>query len=273
MLKLISVCVGAALCLLASCSEGQTELNPYNQGINVIPTPVSLVQNEGTFKLNKNTKFLASTPEAKIIAEYFAAQINLATGYSIVLSDQTAADGISLVIDESLEVNEEGYTLDVTPKAVTIKAKTPQGLFYGMQTFMQLLPAEIQSQEMVNGIAWDAPCVTVKDEPRFLYRGVMLDPCRHFIPVENVKKYLNILSLFKINRFHWHLTDDQGWRIEIKKYPKLTEIGSKRIEGEGTEYGGFYTQEQIKEVVQYAAERFITVIPEIELPGHGLAAI
>lgn len=273
MLKLISVCVGAALCLLASCSEGQTELKPYNQGINVIPTPVSLVQNEGTFKLNKNTKFLASTPEAKIIAEYFAAQINLATGYSIVLSDQTAADGISLVIDESLEVNEEGYTLDVTPKAVTIKAKTPQGLFYGMQTFMQLLPAEIQSQEVVNGIAWDAPCVTVKDEPRFLYRGVMLDPCRHFIPVENVKKYLNILSLFKINRFHWHLTDDQGWRIEIKKYPKLTEIGSKRIEGEGTEYGGFYTQEQIKEVVQYAAERFITVIPEIELPGHGLAAI
>ena len=226
MLKLISVCVGAALCLLASCSEGQTELKPYNQGINVIPTPVSLVQNEGTFKLNKNTKFLAFTPEAKIIAEYFAAQINLATGYSTVLSDQTAADGISLVIDESLEVNEEGYTLDVIPNAVTIKAKTPQGLFYGMQTFMQLLPAEIQSQEVVNGIAWDAPCVTVKDEPRFLYRGVMLDPCRHFIPVENVKKYLNILSLFKINRFHWHLTDDQGWRIEIKKYPKLTEIGS-----------------------------------------------
>ena len=101
----------------------------------------------------------------------------------------------------------------------------------------------------------------------------MLDPCRHFIPVENVKKHIDVLSLFKINRLHWHLTEDQGWRIEIKKYPKLTEIGSKRIDGEGTEYGGFYTQEEIKEVVAYAAERFITVVPELEIPGHELAAI
>ena len=138
---------------------------------------------------------------------------------------------------------------------------------------MQLLPAEIESPVIVNGIAWTAPCVTVKDEPRFGYRGIMLDPCRHFIPVENIKKQLDVLAMFKINRMHWHLTDDQGWRIEIKKYPKLTEIGSKRIDGEGTEYGGFYTQEQIKDIVKYAADRFITVIPEIELPGHEMAAI
>ena len=164
-------------------------------------------------------------------------------------------------------------TLDVTPQGVTVKAKTPQGLFYGMQTFMQLLPAEIQSPAVVNGIAWTASCVTVKDEPRFEYRGIMLDPCRHFIPVENVKKHLDVLALFKINRMHWHLTDDQGWRIEIKRYPKLTEVGSKRIDGEGTEYSGFYTQDQIKEVVKYAADRFITIVPEIELPGHELAAI
>lgn len=272
MKKLISMCAGAALCVLASCSEGPTKQMPYNQGINVIPTPVSLVQNEGSFKVSKNMAFSASTPEAKTIAEFFAARMNLATGYQISVSDK-ASGGIALVIDETLDVSNEGYTLDVTADGVTVKAKTPQGIFYGMQTFMQLLPAEIESPAVISDIAWTAPCVTVKDEPRFEYRGFHLDPSRHFIPVENVKKQIDVLALFKINRLHWHLTDDQGWRIEIKKYPKLTEIGAKRIEGEGTEYGGFYTQEEIKEVVKYAADRFITVIPELELPGHEMAAI
>ena len=272
MKKLISMCAGAALTLLASCSEGPTKEMPYNQGINVIPTPLSLVQNEGSFKLNKNTAIAASTPEAKTVAEYFAAKMNQATGYQITAGDN-ASKGITLAIDEALDVSNEGYTLDVTADGVSIKAKTPQGLFYGMQTFLQLLPAEIESPSVVNGIAWTAPCVTVKDEPRFEYRGFMLDPCRHFIPVENIKKQLDVMAMFKINRMHWHLTDDQGWRIEIKKYPKLTEIGSKRIDGEGTEYGGFYTQEEIKDVVKYAADRFITVIPELEVPGHEMAAI
>lgn len=163
----LSLCAGAAFCILASCSEGPTKQMPYNQGINVIPTPVSLVQNEGSFKLSKNTAFSASTPEAKTVAEYFAAQMNLATGYQITVSDKAASNGIALAIDEALDVNDEGYTLDVTPQGVTVKAKTPQGLFYGMQTFMQLLPAEIQSPAVVNGIAWTASCVTVKDEPRF----------------------------------------------------------------------------------------------------------
>lgn len=273
MKKLVSMCAGAALCILASCSEGTVKEMPYNQGINVIPTPVSLVQNEGSFKLNKNTVISAPTPEVKTVAEFFASKINTATGYNVTVSDKSASNGIALMLDNLLDVNNEGYTLDVTTDGVTVKAKTPQGLFYGMQTFMQLLPAEIESPVIVKDIAWNAPCVTVKDEPRFGYRGIMLDPCRHFIPVENVKKQLDVLALFKINRMHWHLTDDQGWRVEIKKYPKLTEIGSKRIDGEGTEYGGFYTQDQIKEIVQYAADRFITVIPEIELPGHEMAAI
>ena len=126
---------------------------------------------------------------------------------------------------------------------------------------------------MVKGIAWQAPTVSVKDAPRFGYRGIMLDPCRHFMPVENIKRYIDVLSLFKINRLHWHLTEDQGWRIEIKKYPKLQEIASKRIEGEGYEHGGYYTQEEVKEVVQYAADHFITVVPELEIPGHEMAAI
>ena len=273
MKKLVSMCAGAALCILASCSEGPTKQMPYNQGINVIPVPVSLTQNEGVFKVGKNMAFQASTPEAKTVAGFFASKLNLATGYQVTVGDKEVSNGISLIIDESLDVNNEGYTLDVTANGATVKAKTPQGLFYGMQTFMQLLPAEVESPVVVSGIAWTAPCVSVKDEPRFGYRGFMLDPCRHFIPVENVKKQIDVLSLFKINRMHWHLTDDQGWRIEIKKYPKLTEVGAKRIEGEGTEYGGFYTQEEIKEVVKYAADRFVTVIPELELPGHEMAAI
>ena len=169
--------------------------------------------------------------------------------------------------------NDEGYTLDVTKDGAVVVAKTAQGLFYGMQSFLQLLSAEIESPSKVNGIAWQAPAVSIKDAPRFGYRGIMLDPCRHFMPVENVKKYLDVLSLFKMNRMHWHLTDDQGWRIEIKKYPKLTEIASKRIDGEGTEHSGYYTQEEIKEIVKYAADRFITVVPELELPGHEMAAI
>lgn len=268
-----TICATVALGLLASCGEAPVKQMPYNQGINIIPAPVSLVQNEGSYKLNKNTVISASTPEAKTVAEFFAAKLNTATGYQITAGDKEKAGGIALEIDPALDVNDEGYTLDVAPDGVTVKAKTAQGLFYGMQSFLQLLPAEIESPSVVSGMAWTAPAVAIKDEPRYAYRGFMLDPCRHFIPVENVKKQLDVMSLFKVNRMHWHLTDDQGWRIEIKKYPLLTEIGSKRIDGEGTEYGGFYTQEEIKDIVQYAADRFITVVPEIELPGHELAAI
>ena len=246
----------------------------YNKGINIIPKPQSLVQNEGEFRLNEKTCFYASTPETKTIASFFASRINRSTGNAMAVTDsEPSKNVISLLIDASLDVNDEGYTLDVTSSAVVVKAKTPQGLFYGMQSFMQLLPAEIESPEIVENILWSAPCVTIKDEPRFGYRGIMLDPVRHFMSVEDVKRNLDVLALFKINRMHWHLTDDQGWRIEIKKYPKLTEIGSVRREGEGYEYGGFYTQENIKDVVRYAAERFITVIPEIEIPGHEMAAI
>ncbi len=273
MKQIISVCAGAVLCLLASCGGGPTQQTPYNKGINIIPMPKELTQNEGVFTLGRNMTLQASTPEAKVVAEYFASKINGATGYNTVAGNEAAGGDIKLIIDGAAVANDEGYTLDVTAKGVTVKAKTPQGLFYGMQTFMQLLPAEIESPELVRGIAWTAPCVTIKDEPRFAYRGFMLDPCRHFIPVESVKKQIDVLSLFKVNTMHWHLTDDQGWRVEIKKYPKLTEVGSNRVEGDGVKHSGFYTQEELKEVVKYAADRFITVIPEIEMPGHEMAAI
>lgn len=279
---LATICAGAVLGLMASCDDAPGKAKAYNQGINIIPTPVSLTQNEGNFKLNKNTRIYASTPEAKTVAEFFAAKMNTATGYQIATADKETSDGISLVIDGSLDVNDEGYTLDVADSGVRIKAKTPQGLFYGMQSFLQLLPAEIESPSAVKGIAWIAPAVSIKDEPRFGYRGIMLDPCRHFIPVENIKKQLDVLALFKINRMHWHLTDDQGWRIEIRHYPGLTKEGSRRAETvlgrntniyDGIPSGGYYTQRQIRDVVAYAAERFITVIPEIEMPGHASAAL
>ncbi len=268
---LATFCAGMALCFLASCAEPQGEVKSYNQGINIIPTPQSLVQHDGFFRLGSNTTIAAASPEAKTVAEFFAAKMRTATGLNIQVAEK---GNIQLSVDPSLDVaNDEGYTLDVTKDGAVVVAKTAQGLFYGMQSFLQLLPAEIESPSKVNGIAWQAPAVSIKDAPRFGYRGIMLDPCRHFMPVENVKKYLDVLSLFKMNRMHWHLTDDQGWRIEIKKYPKLTEIASKRIDGEGTEHSGYYTQEEIKEIVKYAADRFITVVPELELPGHEMAAI
>jgi len=263
------------MCLIIACGGDATrETEEYNAGINIIPKPQNLVLQKGVFRLNEKTVFYAATPESETIASFFVNKIEKSTGYPIRVSNREVEKNvISLRIDASLDVNDEGYTLDVTPASVLVKAKTPQGLFYGMQSFMQLLPAEIESPNRVEGVTWSAPCVAVHDEPRFGYRGLMLDPCRHFMTVEDVKKNIDVLALFKINRLHWHLTDDQGWRIEIKQYPKLTEIGSFRREGEGYEYGGFYTQEQIRDIVRYASERFITVIPEIEVPGHEMAAI
>lgn len=261
---------GLSLSMLMACSGPAGEVKPYNEGINIIPMPQTLVQQEGTFKLSGSTSFGASTPEAKTVAEYFAAKMNRSTGFNIKVAD---SGNITLNIDPSLEMNEEGYKLEVTPSAVNVTAKSAQGLFYGLQSFMQLLPAEIESPSVVSNIAWTAQAVQITDEPRFEYRGLMIDPCRHFMTVDEIKKQLDVMALFKMNRMHWHLTEDQGWRIEIKKYPKLTEVGSKRIEADGSEYGGYYTQEEIKEVVKYASDRFITVVPEIELPGHELSAI
>ena len=269
--KLTNLCLGLSMTLLAVSCGPTGETKSYNESINIIPMPQSLTVQDGTFRVNNSTSISAKTSEAKTVAEYFAMKMRRSTGYDIPVGE---SGNIKLNINPSMEINTEGYRLNVTGSEVNIEAKTAQGLFYGLQSFMQLLPAEIESPEKVNGIAWTAQSVSITDEPRFGYRGLMIDPCRHFMTVDEIKKQLDVMALFKMNRMHWHLTEDQGWRIEIKKYPKLTEVGSKRIEGEGYEYGPFfYTQEDIKEVVKYASERFITIIPEIELPGHELAAI
>ena len=239
--------------------------------VNIIPIPVKTQTLKGEFVLPRKVVIAYQTTEGKNIAQYMADKLKASTGYEVILSEKKG--NITIQITPSLKMAEEGYHLIVTAKGVTIKAKTAKGAFYGMQSFMQLLPAKIESPTKVDGVKWVAQCCNIEDAPRFGYRGFHLDPCRHFITVENVKKQLDLMSMFKVNTMHFHLTEDQGWRIEIKKYPKLTTIGSIRTEGDGSSYGGYYTQEQIKEIVDYAAKRYITVIPEIDLPGHMMAAI
>lgn len=258
--------------LVASCSKQVRKVEPvYDRGINIIPMPMSLTQGQGKFELTDKTVISFSDDSSKIVAEYFATIMRKSTGYSLPV--EKGQKDICLSINPSLDLKNEGYTLKSDSKTVKVVGKTAQGLFYGMQSLMQLLPAEIQSNKVVDSVYWNIPSVDIKDQPVFGYRGMHLDVCRHFLPVEEVKKHIDIIALFKLNRLHFHLTEDQGWRIEIKKYPKLTEIGSKRIEGDGTEYGGYYTQDEIKELVKYAQDRFVTIIPEIELPGHAMAAI
>ncbi len=259
--------------MLGACTSKEQITPSYDKGINIIPLPMELVQSTGDFKLEKDVSVCALGDEAKTIAEFFATKIRRSTGFKFPVSLDKADAQIRLSIDPSLGLKSEGYKLNVTTEGIQVVGQTAQGLFYGMQSLMQLLPAEIESQKLVDSVLWQVPSLTIKDEPAFAYRGMLIDVCRHFLTVEEMKRQIDVLALFKINRLHWHLTEDQGWRIEIKKYPRLTEVGSKRIEGDGTEYGGFYTQEEIKELVAYASERFITIIPEIEMPGHSMSAI
>lgn len=275
---LLSLLLVNIVAIITSCNKTPINIisdKVYNQGIKITPTPLELNQKEGFFDLNKNTSFYINDKSLKEVTELFINKIEKSTGYKLnIKSTEESNNSISIILDKTIAVNDEGYLLHVNPKDITIIATTTQGAFYGMQTLLQLLPAEIESSIIINNTNWKIPCVEIKDEPRFKYRGQHFDPCRHFADVDYIKKHLDILSMYKINKFHWHLTEDQGWRIEIKKYPKLTQIGAKRVEGDSSTYGPyFYTQEQIKEIVAYAKERFIEVIPEIELPGHGVAAL
>ncbi|WP_221390197.1 beta-N-acetylhexosaminidase [Dyadobacter sp. NIV53] len=250
--------------------------------VSIIPKPTQVLLAKGEWTLNSKAKIGAPADEKWThVADMLSSQLSKATG--MTLKTVKGKGDISFVVSGDASLGEEGYRLLVTPKGITIQSQTARGAFYGMQSLLQLLPAAVFSDKAVADIKWVVPYVTIKDVPRYGYRGLMLDVCRHFMPVEAVKKYIDLIALHKQNQFHWHLTDDQGWRIEIKKYPELTSIGSKRAEtmkGHYTEekydktpYGGFYTQEQIKEVIKYAEDRFVNVIPEIELPGHALAAL
>ena len=258
-----------AIALMATMSMGQVPA--FAADINVIPIPVKVSEQRGEFTLPQNINIQYNTDEGKAIAGYLAGKLKASTGYTVNVGNKKG--NVTISINPKLKMHDEGYQLQVTAKGVNIKAKTGKGAFYGMQTFLQLLPAEVESTNVVKGVKWVAQCCNIDDYPRFGYRGFHLDPCRHFITVENVKKQIDLMASLKVNTMHFHLTEDQGWRIEIKKYPKLTSIGSIRKEGDGSYYGGFYTQEQIKDIVSYAAKRYITVIPEVDLPGHMMAAI
>ncbi|GAB3699182.1 family 20 glycosylhydrolase [Spirosoma flavus] len=267
--------------LLSFSTFAQTD-NQYN----LIPFPARFSGQNGQFNLSSSTKIVtspASDAAVKAVAQTFASQVKAANGLGLAVTSTSPAlakgANIFLSLNKTLNLGDEGYKLTVTSGRVLAEASTAKGLFYAAQTMRQLLPTN-QSATLT------MPACAITDKPRFGYRGLMLDACRHFMPVPFVKKFIDLMAMHKQNTFHWHLTDDQGWRIEIKKYPKLTQIGSKRAESiigqyyqnypqqfDGTPHGGFYTQDQIRDVVRYAQSRFVTIIPEIEMPGHGQAAL
>lgn len=270
MKKSISLLLLSLLMITPSCQKPKEVTNEYN----IVPQPNQLVPKEGRFELSNKVRLVvpSDAPEVKKVADGFAEQLKQTAGIS--LKEAESVDGkpaISFVLQEGMP--KEGYKLSVTPTLITVTASQPNGFFYGVQTIYQLLPPAVYGKELKKKADWSVPAVEIEDAPRFVHRGLMLDVCRHYAPIEYIYKFIDLLAMNKMNVFHWHLTDDQGWRIEIKKYPKLTEIGSKRVEGEGTEHSGYYTQEEIKDIVKYAADHFITVVPELELPGHEMAAI
>ncbi|MEI6676963.1 MAG: beta-N-acetylhexosaminidase [Mariniphaga sp.] len=258
------------------------------QAQSLIPAPASAKWQKGSFTLSDKTKIIVSplNNETKLSADLLALLVKNPTGQTLVIAEGSKpfTGSVFMVLDGSIK-NDEGYRLEITPKGVTIHAKTAVGLFYAVQTIRQLLPVAIEKPLVINGLKLTLPACEIADEPRFVYRGMHLDVGRHLFPVASIKRYIDMLALHKMNTFHWHLTEDQGWRIEIKKYPRLTEIGAYRKETvsgaqkkvgntfDGKPYGGFYTQNEVREIVKYAKSKFITVIPEIEMPGHAIAAL
>jgi hexosaminidase len=274
----------------AAAQTPSSPQTPDSASIAIVPRPDSLTVGRGRFVINANTVIYTDAASADI-ARRFAASLLPATGLAIpVRMGAAPATGIVLQRNGRLtRLGDEGYELSVTARRVSIRAKERAGVFYGLQTIRQLLPPEVFREAKVDSVAWAIPAVRIVDRPRFAWRGAHLDVGRHFMPKEFVKKYIDLIALQKMNTFHWHLTEDQGWRIEIRKYPRLTQVGAWRTQTvvgrqnsrtdsttwqfDGQRHGGFYTQDDVREVVAYARDRFVNVVPEIEMPGHALAAI
>jgi hexosaminidase len=251
------------------------------QQINIIPQPAEMKPGSGHFTINSATVLVVVNGVDNSTADFFNGYLQSFYGLKLKKTNAAKANYIQFTTLETLVPGKDGaHTLNVSGTEVTVSGETASGTFYGMQTLIQLLPTSNLATKNKN---LQIPQLTITDYPRFGYRGMHLDCGRHFWPVSFVKKYIDYLALYKFNTFHWHLTEDQGWRIEIKKYPKLTAVGGWRngtilgrypgTGNDGKKYGGYYTQEQVKEIVKYATDRFITVIPEIEMPGHSSAAI
>lgn len=274
------------VCLLSlsiiSCKR-QNAPNTYS----VIPYPNSLVPEEGTFAFNKKTKMICTlsldSASQEVVRNFSALLNNVAGLKTECIVEEEKGEKNIVFFDLDTSIADEGYSLDIDPSNIIIKASSAAGFYYAVQSLKQLLPIAVYGDKESDSVEkWEVPCAHIDDAPRFSYRGMHLDVARHFFSVDEVKRYIDLLAMHKLNVFHWHLTDDQGWRIEIKKYPKLTEIGSIRKhtmvkknfdQYDNTPYGGYYTQDQIRDIVNYAKERFITIIPEVDLPGHMVAAL
>jgi hexosaminidase len=266
--------VVAASVLIIACHHEVPEKNMAEMSL--IPLPESITPQKGAFRLKSHTIIAVDKGNEELLAigHYLAGLLKPATGIEFKVkttSRLTPGGDIRLTLtDNEPDLGKEGYDLGVTPRRINIRANTPAGIFYGIQTLRQLLPPAIEKKTVQEG-PWLIPAGTICDYPVYEYRGMMLDVARHFFPPEDVKQLIDEMVLFKLNRLHLHLSDDQGWRIEIKSWPKLTEIGGSTEVGGGK--GGYYTQEQYKDLVAYAASRYITVIPEIDMPGHTNAAL
>ena len=263
----------AALALFAACSQPL----PNPEAFSVIPCPNEVSLSQGAF----NVKGVAVSVDpaldeaSQAAVQRFVSALETATGVK-------TKSGKALCFVLNANLAPEQYVIDIQPKAARVEASALNGFVYACETLKQMLPAAIYGSTVKADAGWVLPCAHIEDQPRFAYRGMHLDPCRHFFTIEETKRYLDVMAAYKLNRFHWHLTEDQGWRMEVKAYPKLTEVGAWRNgtvikkdwgSNDGIRYGGFYTQEQMKEIVAYAAERGITVIPEVDLPGHMVAAL
>ena len=271
---LLTLAAGIVLC---SCGS-------HDPQIAIVPYPNHLETGRGTYRVTDRPVTCDSRTDERTQRAVvgFAARLATVTGGTnpVTVADEVPASGIRFVTDESLPA--EGYELNVDGEGIEVRASQFPGFLYALQSLEQLLPAAVYGTEPAPDAAWEVPCVKIADAPRFAYRGMHLDVARHFFSVDEVKRYIDVMAIHKLNTLHWHLTDDQGWRIEIKRYPELTAVGSIRKATvvrkewgtyDGTPYGGFYTQDEIRDVVKYAADRGVTVIPEIDLPGHMLAAL
>lgn len=273
----------------SSMEEGLIGIN-HGEEISIIPAPVSVIKGEGHFVLPENVTIQSpASAELKQAVAFLQERLSIPTGsYVSNVNVPTATATIKLILNDRVNaaLGKEGYELSITPNFITIKANKAAGIFYGIQSLIQLFPAAIESKEEAENIEWTAPCVEITDYPRVGWRGLMFDVARHFFTKAEVKQYVDAMVRYKYNLLHLHLTDDEGWRIEIKGLPKLTEVGAWRVNKVGEfgnfippaadeprTYGGFYTQEDIKEIVQYAKERFVDILPEVDVPGHSLAVI
>ncbi|MBI9016449.1 MAG: beta-N-acetylhexosaminidase [Phycisphaerae bacterium] len=267
---LASIWLGCLLVLFSGCATIPTEYITSNE-IAIIPQPQKMVVGDGQFNISAKAGISYNDAELVDCAEFLAEYVNV-SNKNISSKFNPEADIVLKVNEQNDQyLGDEGYTLKISKDQVVINANSVAGVFYGVQTIRQMLPISIEQKDGID-VRAALKCVEIMDQPRYGWRGFMLDESRHFFGQEQVEKTLDMMALYKMNRFHWHLTDMNGWRIEIKKYPKLTEVGGKGDWTSGENAGGFYTQEQIKQVVEFARKRNIVIIPEIDMPGHATAA-